>query len=86
MRPIRGDASFSGGCAPIRSRPRGTPFGPRRCVVCGWSEDEDYDLSEGRNPVDERGGVIDQFGGYHPPGSSMALAYRLAEDFDKGGT
>jgi hypothetical protein len=28
----------------------------------------------------ERGGAIDQYGGYHPPGSSMALAYRLARE------
>jgi hypothetical protein len=56
----------------------GVIYGPRGCMECGWSEDADYDLSEGRDPVDEKGGAIDQFGGYHPPGSTMALAYRLA--------
>ena len=54
--------------------------GPWGCPRCGWSEDEAYDLSEGKDPVDEKGGVIDQYGGYHPPGSSMALAYRLARN------
>ncbi len=49
------------------------------CPRGGWSEDDEYDLSDGKNPVDERGGAIDQYGGYHPPGSSMALAYRLAK-------
>jgi hypothetical protein len=56
----------------------GVIHGPYGCANCGWSEDSDYDLSEGRDPVDEKGGAIDQWGGYHPPGSSMALAYRLA--------
>jgi hypothetical protein len=56
----------------------GIIHGPRGCPGCGWSEDPEYDLSTGRDPVDERGGAIDQYGGYHPPGSSMALAYRLA--------
>jgi hypothetical protein len=49
---------------------------------CGWSEDSNYDLSAGRDPVDERGGAIDQYGGYHPSGSAMALAYRLARKFE----
>jgi hypothetical protein len=57
----------------------GVIHGPYGCPDCGWSEDSDYDLSGGRNPVDEKGGVIDQFGGYHPPGSSRALAYKLAD-------
>lgn len=56
----------------------GVIYGPAGCIECGWSESESYDLSDGRDPVDEKGGAIDQFGGYHPPGSSMALAYRLA--------
>jgi hypothetical protein len=56
----------------------GWVHGPYGCPGCGWSEDSEYDLSEGKDPVDERGGAIDQYGGYHPPGSSMALAYRLA--------
>lgn len=56
----------------------GVIHGPRGCVECAWSESPEYDLSEGRTPVDEKGGAIDQFGGYHPPGSTLALAYRLA--------
>lgn len=57
----------------------GVISGPWGCPDCGWSEDEAYDLSDGRSPLDEKGGAIDQYGGYHPPGSSMALAYRMAE-------
>ena len=45
-----------------------------------WSESAEYDLSDGKDPVDEKGGAIDQYGGYHPPESSMALAYRLARE------
>ena len=56
----------------------GMIHGPLGCPQCAWSEDADYDLSEGREPVDEKGGAIDQYGGYHPPGSTMALAYRMA--------
>ena len=62
----------------------GVLFGPYGCEYCGWSEDEEYDLSTGKDPVDEKGGAIDQWGGYHPPGSTMALAYRLARSFEKG--
>lgn len=57
----------------------GIIYGPWGCPGCGWSESEEYDLSKGRSPLDDKGGAIDQYGGYHPPGSSMALAYRLAE-------
>jgi hypothetical protein len=57
----------------------GVIYGPRGCTECGWSEDEAYDLSDGKSPVDAKGGAIDQFGGYHPAGSPIALAYRLAE-------
>jgi len=57
----------------------GVIYGPRGCGDCGWSESEAYDLSSGRSPIDENGGVTDQFGGYYPPGNSVALAYRLAE-------
>jgi predicted nucleic-acid-binding Zn-ribbon protein len=57
----------------------GVIYGPLGCVECGWSEDSDYDLSEGQSPLDDKGGAIDQFGGYHPPGSLTALAYRMAE-------
>lgn len=57
----------------------GIMHGPWGCTQCAWSESEEYDLSDGRSPVDAKGGVIDQYGRYHPPGSSLALAYRLAE-------
>ena len=52
----------------------GIIYGPWGCGPCGWSEDPDYDLSEGRNPIDERGGFLDQFGIYYPPGNAVALA------------
>lgn len=48
-------------------------YGPYGCPQCGWSENEEYDLSTRKSPVDERGGAIDQFGGYHPPGSLRAI-------------
>lgn len=60
----------------------GIIYGPWGCPACGWSEYSEYDLSDGRSAVDERGGAIDQYGGYHPPGSSMAEAYRLAEEVE----
>lgn len=56
----------------------GTIHGPWGCPACAWSESKQYDLSDGQNPIDEKGGAIDQYGGYHPPKSSMARAYRLA--------
>lgn len=56
----------------------GVIFGPRGCIECAWSEDTEYDLSDGRCPIDDKGGVFDQFGMYHPPGSTVAAAYRLA--------
>lgn len=54
--------------------------GPYGCPQCGWSQDEEYDLSDGRSPIDENGGAIDQYGGYHPAGSITAAAYRMAEE------
>ena len=69
----------------------GIIHGPRGCIECGWSEAPEYDLSDGQDPLDERGGARDQFGGYHPPGwdyhpggyhppgSATAAAYRMAE-------
>jgi hypothetical protein len=63
----------------------GVIHGPWGCPGCGWSEYSVYDLSTGRDPVDEKGGAIDQYGGYHPPGSSMALAYRLASKYERDG-
>lgn len=61
----------------------GIIFGPWGCPECGWSESSEYDLSEGQPVLDEKGGAIDQYGGYHPPGSWRALAYRLAENPDE---
>lgn len=61
----------------------GVIHGPYGCASCGWSENEEYDLSGSKDPVDEKGGAIDQWGGYHPPGSSRALGYRLARSFEK---
>lgn len=58
----------------------GIVTGPYGCPGCGWSEDPAYDLSNGQNPLDAKGGAIDQYGGYHPPGSSMAAAIRMACD------
>ena len=60
----------------------GIIYGPWGCEDCGWSEDPRYDMTnvDNRKP-DERGGYKDQYGGYWPPGSSMALAHKLA---DKG--
>lgn len=60
----------------------GIIYGPWGCPGCGWSEDEKYDLSTGRSAIDEKGGAIDQYGGYHPPKSLTALATRLAENPD----
>lgn len=58
----------------------GIIYGPWGCPQCGWSEHPDYDRSKGQDPMDEKGGVKDQYGGYHPPGSSMAVAHKLAEE------
>lgn len=60
----------------------GVIHGPRGCIECAWSEDPEYDLSEGHCPVDEKGGAIDQFGGYYPPRSSLAKACRMAKETD----
>lgn len=60
----------------------GVIHGPYGCPRCAWSEFTEYDLSEGKSPVDENGGAIDQYGGYHPPKSTTALAYRLAKKFE----
>jgi len=55
----------------------GVIHGPYGCSRCGWSEDAEYDLSDGKDPVDDKGGVIDQWGGYWPPGSPRAMAFKL---------
>lgn len=57
--------------------------GPWGCMKCGWSESPKYDLSEGQSAVREDGSAIDQYGGLYPAKSSMARAYRLAEDIDE---
>lgn len=62
----------------------GVIHGPRGCIECGWSEDAEYDQ---RNPENrkssETGGYKDQFGGYHPAGSTRALALRLADSLSQ---
>jgi hypothetical protein len=58
----------------------GIQYGPLGCIECGWSEDPEYDMTNPDNAkADERGGYKDQYGGYHPPGSSTALAFKLAK-------
>jgi hypothetical protein len=61
----------------------GVIYGPWGCPQCGWSESEEYDLSGGKSPIDEKGGVTDQFGVYYPPENSVAMAYRLAAKMGK---
>lgn len=58
----------------------GVIHGPYGCPNCAWSESDEYDLSSGKTPLDEKGGAIDQYGGYHPPESSTAAAIRMACD------
>lgn len=61
----------------------GVIYGPAGCPCCGWSEAPEYDQRVPENRVpDSRGGYKDQYGGYHPAGSTMALAYRMAEEKD----
>lgn len=60
----------------------GIIYGPYGCPSCGWSEYPEYDLSDGQSPVNEKGGVIDQYGGYYPPKSSVALTYALSNSFE----
>jgi predicted nucleic-acid-binding Zn-ribbon protein len=43
----------------------GIIYGPWGCGNCGWSENPEYDISEGQKTT-EAGGVIDQFGGITP--------------------
>jgi ribosomal protein S27AE len=58
----------------------GIIYGPWGCGSCGWSESDEYNLLIQDPGPDERGGYIDQWGGYHPKGSSLSLAYRLADE------
>lgn len=50
--------------------------GPYGCSDCGWSESGAYDLSEGQDAFDEKGGMIDPFGGYYPPDNPIAIMCR----------
>lgn len=52
----------------------GIIFGPRGCTICGWSEDEKYDLTLRDSPFTETGGMIDQFGNFYPPKNPLTLA------------
>ena len=61
----------------------GIIHGPCGCPSCGWSESEEYDLSSGKDPLDDKGGAIDQYGGYHPSESVRARALRLARKSEK---
>lgn len=61
----------------------GIIHGPYGCEECGWSEDSEYDLSDEKDPLDEKGGAIDQHGGYHPPGPPRALGLKLAKKMEK---
>jgi len=56
----------------------GIIYGPWGCSECGWSESEEYDLSDGKDPFDEKGGFTDQYGVYYPPGNLVAKAIRKA--------
>lgn len=58
----------------------GIIYGPWGCPECGWSESEEYDLSDGQDPIDERGGYTDQFGVYYPPENLVAIAMRKVRD------
>lgn len=42
----------------------GIMYGPYGCPTCGWSEDPEWDISEG--PKVENGYRIDQWGGATP--------------------
>jgi hypothetical protein len=62
----------------------GVIHGPRGCIVCGWSEDPEYDMTDPENrKATEHGGYKDQFGGLHPKGSLTAAAFRMAEREEK---
>lgn len=44
----------------------GVIYGPWGCPQCGWSDAEEFDISDGPKTT-EHGGRIDQFGGVTPP-------------------
>ena len=54
-------------------------YGPYGCPECGWSDDDEYDFSEGKSHLDEKGNLLDQWGGCWPSESIMARAYRNSE-------
>lgn len=47
----------------------GFMYGPYGCGSCGWSEDPDYDLSDGQSGTLD-GGTVDQWGRWTPPNES----------------
>lgn len=49
----------------------GTIYGPWGCPDCGWSENEEYDISAGPKTTEE-GYRVDQYGGLTPPLSQGA--------------
>lgn len=44
----------------------GIIYGPYGCHVCGWSEDESYNLLNNPEHRDKDGYLIDQYGGLYP--------------------
>lgn len=44
----------------------GIIYGPYGCPQCGWSQDPEYDLSDGQSPIHESGYIKDQWGGLTP--------------------
>lgn len=58
----------------------GVIYGPWGCPGCGWSEDERYNRLLKPPGPDAKGGYTDQYGGYWPVGSTMAQAFRLADE------
>lgn len=61
----------------------GIIHGPWGCPHCGWSEDERYNRLIVSPGPDAKGGYTDQYGGYHPAGSSMAYAFKLADEAER---
>ncbi len=41
----------------------GVLYGPYGCPECGWSEDQRYDLSDGKENITKEGYWVDQWGG-----------------------
>lgn len=53
-------------------------FGPYGCPRCRWSEEPDFDLRAGRDPVRTGGSVIDQYGTIYAPDSATAAMVKEA--------